>query len=1340
MAANWTDKQTEAICAGERSILVSAAAGSGKTAVLVERILRKITDKEHPVDIDRLVVVTFTKAAAAEMRQRIRAALDDMLEREPGNERLQRQLALIHNAKITTIDSFCLNIVRNYFSDIDIDPGFRTADEGEIQLLENDVMDELLEERYAEGNKEFEDFVDAYGAGKDDSKISELILKIYRAARSCPWEDEWYEDCKNSYSIKNTDDLERHVCVRALWEDLRNRLEDFDARYDEIEAVCQSIDGPLGYYKTVQEDHQLIKMLLAAESFAEFARRVNLSSFGNIGRCDKSADEQKKAYVKGVRDEFKDFITKNVRGKLIAGDMSKIFEDILYNAPSVELMTQLAQEFSERMQAQKRSRNIIDFNDMEHMALNVLVERKDRESRRTEAAETLSRFYEEILIDEYQDSNLLQEAILTAVSRNESNIYMVGDVKQSIYKFRMACPELFIEKYNSYSVYDKKADEEKASCAGAALIAENDSLAGSGAISAENDSLADSAAPARTAENSESWLKRSPVKIELQTNFRSRENVLECANDVFKRLMNEAYCGIAYDDDARLNAGLIYPESPKEIISGRNTFNTVDFGEDKQTCIYAFENDEGMDAESHETEADAVADIICSLMDGDRKHVVYDKNEPGNYRPIKYSDIVVLTRTVSGWADSFVNVLMARGIPAFSDTSEGYFNVREIQLATSFLTVIDNPLQDIPMSAVLLSYFGRFDTRELAFLRTEGKKEKIYTQLVRLVQENQNPVQESNKPERENQTPQRESSVESGGFKPESDGEYRDNVRRKAAAFLELLDKYRGKSEIMSVHDLLWEVLYDTGYYDYVGTMPAGRRRQANLDMLLDRAGAFERTSYKGLFNFLRYIEKLKKFDVEIGEASLLGENDNLVRVMSIHKSKGLEFPVVILAGMGKKINHRDASGEVVIDRQLGIGANVIRLSERTKKQTLIKSAISRKIIRENISEEMRILYVAMTRAREKLIITGTVSDEEKSLEEWKKKSEALAEKGVYSYADDASCAAFFDMLMPTALMPENQNKGSFKVIFGRPCKCKAPDDKNDMEAGGTGGETSDGHQAEETQITKDGQQEVQTVQEARITQDTRGKTQKSAEADFEPLPEYPYETEAEIKAKVTVSELKKLQQDTDIDEKLMRQSNIGFVDEDDEDEPVPVFIKGEETRLYGNERGTAYHRVMECLSFETLPAGGAEGKGGTAEAVKKQIDDMLATKRISPQQAESVSASDISAFCVSQIGERVRKASANKKLWREQPFVYMREKAEKKLQGQLIQGVIDLYFIEDGAVSIVDYKTDRVAKGKAGEEELKRRYRVQLEYYAEALSQLTGLSVKDRVIYSFALGKEIYL
>ena len=582
----------------------------------------------------------------------------------------------------------------------------------------------------------------------------------------------------------------------------------------------------------------------------------------------------------------------------------------------------------------------------------------------------------------------------------------------------------------------------------------------------------------------------------------------------------------------------------------------------------------------------------------------------------------------------------------------------------------------------MLSYFGRFDTTELAAIRQTDKKTRLYNQLTSL------------------------------------------EKNEKVAKFLKLLNSYRVKSEIMSVYDLLWDVIYNTGYYDYVKTMPAGERRQANLDMLLYRAAQFEKTSYSGLFNFLRYIERMKKFEVEIGEASLLGENDNLVRVMSIHKSKGLEFPVVILTGMGKKINNKDAAGDVVIDRELGIGTNVVRVKERTKSQTIIKSAVSKKIIRDNISEEMRILYVAMTRAREKLFITGTVKDEGKAEETWHSKSIFLAEKGIFDYADDASCQNYFDMVMPQALMDESVNNGRFFVTFGKP-----------QDFFDTSGASYIDDFVQTDDVT---QTDAAVVVDESIENDYDENPQEDFETqnqEIVELPEYPYENDTEREAKVTVSELKQMQHDSDFDEKSqMHESIAGITDTEEDDEPVPSFMSDEEAVLKGSRRGSAYHRIMECIDYGKLP----DNEDEMIDAIKSEIADMLSDEKIDKSQKQCVKVRDIAAFCTSQIGKRVKNASMAGKVWREQPFVFEMTDENDQAFGQLIQGVIDLYIVENDEITIVDYKTDRVLKGKKGEEELRSRYSIQLDYYAKALSRLTGLNVKEKIIYSFTLGYAI--
>lgn len=1260
MANLWTNDQLKAINTDGRNILVSAAAGSGKTAVLVERIIRKITSADLNVDIDRLVVVTFTKAAAAEMKQRIRQSVDRLLEQDPSDEKLQRQLALIDNAPITTIDSFCLNIVRNYFADIDIDPGFKIADEGEIKLIENDVMQEMLEDYYASHDDRFYDFVEAYGTGRNDSAIEDIILKLYRYARSYPWPDEWFDESLSAYNIKDEGGLERLQAVKYLKNYIIYRLKDFDKKYETAQQVCESPMGPLKYLTSIKEDHASIKQILAADKIEKIGQLINAVTFSNIGRVSaKDTDEDKKEFVKSIRDEYKNFIKKEMQENIFSRDISLLISDIEKTSHAVEMMVKLAKDFSARMQAEKRSRNIIDFNDMEHMALNVLVKRVDGKIVYTEASDALSDYYSEIFIDEYQDSNMLQEVILTAVSKGkydetENNIYMVGDVKQSIYKFRMACPQLFMDKYNSYSM------DVNSTC----------------------------------------------LKILLQVNYRSRINVLESANDVFNKAMTEEFSGISYDDGARLNLGFDYPENELQL--------------DTDTDIYVAEQSDSSDM-ARDSEGKLIAGIIKQLHDKKADgtyNMVYDKNCKNGYRRIRYSDIVVITRSVKGWSDTFVNALMNEDIPAYSDASEGYFNVREVKLVLNYLAVIDNPLQDIPMAAVMLSYFGGFDTDELAAIRNVDKDVFLFDTLRSIIIS-----EEESEPKSENES----NPVDNSVSLKQISGKLKEKIRR----FVENIDRLRQMKETLSVNDLLWEILYNTGYYDYAGTMPAGSRRQANLDILLSRAAAFEKTSYSGLFNFLRYIERLKKFDIDFAEASLLGENDDLIRVMSIHKSKGLEFPVVILAGMGKKFNQQDSTGPVIIDSDLGIGTNLIDVELRTKRTTLIKQAISKKIVQENISEELRVLYVAMTRAREKLIMTGTVSNIDNSVDKWNKTTEILKQEDTYSYADILGFSNYFDIVMPVAGMPQEQRKGHFKVKY-------IADTDNGMNTDEYNGADTDNsintdkYNVADADTGMDAEEYTNAGTGRHNDMQTGHNTTSEAVKTVE-LPEYPYETGRQHKVKITVSELKKMQQDADFDSQDMSIEAVlcekAENENSGEDEVyVPQFISGKQTELAGSDRGTAYHRVMECLDYNRVDS---------MQHIKECIEQMVADEKLTDRQAECINTDDIYAFVESDTGMRVKKAFLAGNVRREQPFVFGTDQQDTN-DMLLVQGIIDLYFEENDRLVIVDYKTDRVSKNKYGEEELVKRYAVQLDYYAKALQQLTGKEVSEKVIYSFTLGKAI--
>lgn len=1264
MAKSWTSQQLDAMNTKDRDILVSAAAGSGKTAVLVERIVNKIT-KENGTDIDRLVVVTFTKAAAAEMKARVRNRLDDMLDEDEKNSNLIKQIALINNAQITTIDSFCLWILKNHFSEINLDPGFRVADKGEITLLENDVMQDMLEDYYKESDEQFLALIDAYGTGRSDANIEEIIKKIYVLARSNPWPDEWYEQVIDTYT--GMDNSNNKVLVN-LYESIQCSARDYKRKYEYMIELCGRVDGPISYLDAINSDYMNICRIIDAADFDELSERVIKTEFTRLStkRMPDARDDLKE-YVKVQRDKYKKYIAGLLK-TVFTADIDSLMEDVHSNAPAISMMVKLSKDFADRMEEEKRDRGIVEFSDIEHYALDILVTKQDGSKEYTNVADELAEYFNEILIDEYQDSNQLQEEILTAVSKHRlsdvpDNIYMVGDVKQSIYKFRLACPELFMNKYYSYSGYDEQKE--------------------TGVI--------------------------SDCKIELQKNFRSRKNVLDTTNDVFYRVMNRNYCGIEYDSNQQLNCGFEYPEC-----TDKRNFGWEDEKSTETVLIDTSEDDENS---SIEAEAMYMAERIKKFMSKDEPYYVFD-TDLSDYRRIQYKDIVILTRTLSGWADTIVNILLDRDIPAMADTAQQYFKLREIKVLISLLTCIDNPLQDIPMAAVLLSYFGGFTEDELADLRVYGKKsagaDRLFVkQMQSLIKDTE--IKDTDKKE---------------------NAEKLSALSDKCEAFLDKLKVWREKSRLMTIYDLLWDIVYNTGYYDYVGTMPAGKKRQSNIDVLLDKASSFEGTSYSGLFNFLRYIERLQKYDIELTDSSGTGGNGDSVRIMSIHKSKGLEFPVVIMAGLNKQINKTDARNKLVIDRELGIGTDYVNLTRQTKTPTLIKGAIARKILRDSISEEERVLYVAMTRAREKLIMVGGVTSIDKKMSSWQMISDELCVNGVYSYADCENIDRYSDMIMPVALMKQEDNKGTFEFSLISSADIIKEDEAISKEA------QSENVSADEDAGINESKENIkESLNDTDVYNDD--KAQVYDRQKTEELPPYIKDPDADRKVKVTVTELKQMQAEADYDGDAFMHDDIkAAYDEAERDEDksraadtenveegadsfiptIPKFISGSEETLRANERGTAYHRVMECLDYNNVES---------FEDVQADIHRMLETERMSEVQINNINVKDIYTFVSSPIGKRVRAAAISGNMRREQPFVFEYDR-------QLVQGVIDLFIIEDGKIVIVDYKTDRVRKGEAGEKELIKRYSVQLDYYAKALSQLTGLEVKEKLIYSFTLGREI--
>ena len=925
MAVTWTEEQQKVISLRNRNILVSAAAGSGKTAVLVQRILSKILDKEHPVDIDRLLIMTFTRAAAGEMKERISAALEQALFEEPDNEHLQRQMTLIHTAQITTIDSFCSYIIKNYFHMIGLDPGYRTADEGELKLLREEILEELLEEAYEQRDEAFLELVECYSPGKTDEGLKELIQKVYESSVSHPFPEKWLQQCLEVYRVDNKEELRKARWITLLWEETGERLEEAERLADQARAVCESPEGPWQYEAALDSDLLLIGQIKQAAEQKDYDKTAELLKKPSFARLSAKKipeqDEDKKIRAKTFREEEKDII-KELSARYFCWSEDELLELLYCCRSPVESLVKLTCGFQEKFSQKKREKNILDFTDMEHFALNILM---DEEGNPSQAARELSEKYEEVMVDEYQDSNLVQEMITTMVSgwaQDRKNIFMVGDVKQSIYRFRLARPELFMEKYKTYSTEDSREQ-----------------------------------------------------KIELHKNFRSRAQVLESVNYIFHRIMGEDLGGITYDDNNALYPGADFPEG----------------GEFLKTEVLLVEKDseELQDEDSGQTpqELEALA-IAAEINRITGREQILDK-ETGTYRPLEYGDIVILLRSAYGWADTFREVLESNGIPAYTASRTGYFSAQEVVTLLNYLRVCDNPLQDIPLTGVLHSPLVGCTAQDLSLIRLESPEGLLYESLCAFIEKE----------------PGEEGEAEN------CEEQEKRNLRNKLKKFHRQLQEIRDMAAYTPVHQLILYILKATGYETYVRALPGGNQRGANLRMLVEKAMDYEKTSYRGLFNFVRYIESLQKYEVDFGEVNVTDAGSGAVQIMTVHKSKGLEFPVVFAAGMGKQFNFQDINARLLIHPELGFGADAILPEKRLIAPTLHKQIIRRELKRESLGEELRVLYVALTRAKEKLYITGTIAKLEETLARisyGRNEKELLLPGGIRSGARD-----FWDVILP---------------------------------------------------------------------------------------------------------------------------------------------------------------------------------------------------------------------------------------------------------------------------------------------------------------------------------------
>lgn len=1237
----WTEEQQKVIDTRNRNILVSAAAGSGKTAVLVERIISMITEGENPLDIDRLLIVTFTNAAAAEMRERIGDAIEKKLSEMPDNLHLQKQVTLVHSAQITTIHSFCLNVIRNHFNTIDLDPSFRIAEDAELTLLKSDTVNDLLERYYEEGSEDFLKFIECFTSGKTDEAAQELILRLYEFSRSYPWPEEWLLEKQKTFLVENMEEMMESDWMKALISYLESIAEDLLLRCREAISICEEADGPSAYLSALQSDEAQLKSLTGLKTYEDYGKLLREFTFARLsGKKEEGVSEDKKNRVKAIRDEIKKMISDLVKNYFFQ-EPEEMFQDMRAMAEPVEVLIRLCKDFSFEYAKRKSDKNIVDFNDLEHFALQILVQKKDGKIVPTPAADELSEHFAEIMIDEYQDSNLVQETILNSISKERygnPNLFMVGDVKQSIYRFRLARPEIFMEKYDTYSLDDGKYQ-----------------------------------------------------RIDLHKNFRSRAVVLNSINFIFEQIMIKHLGGISYDEKVALYPGADFGEETEGISEDTEVLLVSvepSEGLNEEKVKEAVDNEELIESEytAREIEAKAIAKRIKELVDPVMGLKVFDKKEK-IYRRACYGDIVILLRTMSGWSEVFADTLAAEGIPAHAQTQSGYFSTLEIRTVLNLLRIIDNPRQDIPLTAILKSPIVGLTNDELARIRIPRRRILMYEALLEYIEENT------------------------------------DDLAAKLEQFKQKLNYYRSLVHHTSIHELIIKVLEDTGYYNFITAMPSGEKRRANVDMLVKRAIRFESSSYSGLFHFVRYMEKLHKYDVDFGEAKVAGESGNTVRIMSIHKSKGLEFPIVFVAGLGKNFNNQDARSSLLIHPDLGIGIDYIDTNLRIKAPTLVKKVIQKELILENLGEELRVLYVALTRAKEKLILTGGVKDTNKLLLKW---SDVCRQKSrTLTFYQLSSAATYLDWIVPS-LMRYRGMEDILKELSIR------QDDHNPIYNASTNISIKvySYEEAAENeylaQIDKITNKEDLADWNMEEVYDEEYRNAIKAYMEYE----YPYQRETKIHTKLTVSELKRLGQyeaEDFIDPVIDRKG-------ENKEYKIPVFAgAGEVTG--GSDLGTRYHTVLEALDLQWVH---------TIEDIKGLFKQLLARGKLTEADIKLLDENKLYRFIQSDIAKRMKIAAASGKLYKEQQFV-MGVKANeinsnlKSEELVLVQGIIDVYFEEEGQWVLLDYKTDSVF-GRGAEDILIKRYRVQLQYYQKALEQLTGKKVKDRIIYSFSLNKEIYL
>lgn len=1203
----WTQGQEEAITSVNKNILVSAAAGSGKTAVLVERVIRKITDCKNPVDIEDLLIMTFTKAAASQMKEKIRKAVLKALSEKPDDENLRRQVLKVSSANIMTIDALCMSIVKDNLENSELDPNVRIADAAELKLLKADVMADVIEELYASEDKDFMALAE-YCMEKNDAKLETMIDRVYEFAQSSPWPDEWIENALAAYT--DTESIENQPWFDGIRAMLSNIFDEIIQLADETLEIANEDSGPAKYIDTItkeKENFERIRNLSFEEAYTEI-KLVGFDKLPQIKKNDPDVDPEKKEAAQNLRKKYKKAVDKNLKNGIFAKSPEESMADLEYTKDAAMGLKKAVQAFSRELKKKKALKQIADFSDIAHAAVNTLV-KKDENGERvyTGAALRMRKRFKEIIVDEYQDTNRLQEEIIKALGSD--SVFMVGDVKQSIYAFRMACPDLFVEKYDAYEKDDEENKENR--------------------------------------------------RIVLGENFRSRNEILDFTNLIFSQIMTKEVGAIAYDENNRLNfAAAAYAKHP--LPNGAQT----------EVC---FIDEKGKMAKM--SEAFVVLQKIKEIISNGK---VWDE-EAKDFRNAQYSDIVILTRNKNN--PEIEDMLEMAKIPVVKQSGKGYFDRLEVRLALNLLKIIDNPYQDIPFTAVLHSPIVQVSSDELALIKTAYYKPVF--------------------------------SMYATAKKYKGDAA----LEAKLHSFLEMLADFRKKAKYLSVYDLLEYVFEKSDIYNLIAAMPQGESRKANLELLKNRVFNFSQSTCSALFEFNRYIEQVREQKFDYGAAQTANDKSGAVKLMTIHASKGLEFPYVILAKCGHKFNTEEFNDDFICDKDYGVALMKKERETRKKNKTLIRHAVEHKKKCDLIAEEIRLLYVAMTRAKEKLIVIGTggkLSD---------KKAEFRQETGMK-----------YTVMKPYMILEESTYLGFILKALSR--------HKNSVKSADEF--VPNGFAANPIyNINCDFTFDILDENNIAITQSIMEFESEKVRADFEKMKAgecdisglrenmeyvYPYLEATKTSGKISPSSLENA--DYMIEERAEAESPAETAAKDNEvikaeksadEKNIETEAKEEiKTNITSAERGTAYHKVFELLDYERDAAG--------------QIEELVEKNMLTKEAAAAIDCTKIDRFSKSDIGRRMNEALKAGKLKREAEFMMGVDKEAGDMV--LVQGVIDAYFVTKNGIVIVDYKTDR---GKT-EDEFKKAYAGQINCYAEALKRSLSLPVCEKIIYSVELGCEILL